>query len=266
MGENAKYVASFSGGKDSLAMVLWLIENKKPLDYVVFYDTGMEFSAIYRNVERVKELCKSNGIVFIWLTPKTSFLYDMFERPVQHKDGSVGYGYSWCGGTCRWGTTAKNKSISDFKKNLSGKVFDYVGIALDEPHRFNTNEYPGRILPLAHEAKMTEADCLKFCRDRGFHWREATTATESGFVDLYDILDRVSCWCCANKNLKELRNIYTYLPVYWERLKHMQSRTDRPMKKYRNKKYGTYGNVFELDRIFSEESKNLSGKEGRVKR
>lgn len=42
-----KYIASVSFGKDSLAMLLKLVENKMPLDEVVFYDTGMEFKAIY---------------------------------------------------------------------------------------------------------------------------------------------------------------------------------------------------------------------------
>ena len=42
------HIASCSFGKDSLAMVLRLIEENKPLDEVVFYDTGMEFEAIYK--------------------------------------------------------------------------------------------------------------------------------------------------------------------------------------------------------------------------
>jgi len=43
-----KYIASVSFGKDSLAMLLRLIEEKKPLDEVVFYNTGMEFKCIYK--------------------------------------------------------------------------------------------------------------------------------------------------------------------------------------------------------------------------
>lgn len=249
---NNIYMASFSGGKDSLAMVLWLIENKKPLNYVVFYDNGMEFNAIYRNVERIKHLCDTNGITFIWLHPKNTFVYDMLCRPVRKRDGTTGCGYSWCGGSCRWGTTSKNDSIALFKKQLSGNVFDYVGIASDETRRFTKNDRPDRLLPLV-EAGMTEADCLQYCRDRGYHWREETPSTETGYVDLYDILDRVSYWCCANKNLKELRNMWRFLPQYWDRLKDLQSKTDRPMKKYTNAKYGSYGNVFDLERIFAEE-------------
>lgn len=66
-------------------------------------------------------------------------------------------------------------------------------------------------------------------------------------------MDRVSCWCCANKNKKELRNIYLHLPEYWERLKEIQARLERPMKQYKSKKYGEYGNVFDLERVFSGE-------------
>ena len=84
------------------------------------------------------------------------------------------------------------------------------------------------------------------------YWNEHTTATASGYIDLYDILDRVSCWCCANKNLKELRNIYTYLPQYWEMLKNLQSQLERPMKKY-IKNGIPCGNVFELEEYFKRE-------------
>ena len=43
------HIASVSWGKDSLAMLLTLIAKGYPLNEVVFYDTGMEFEAIYHN-------------------------------------------------------------------------------------------------------------------------------------------------------------------------------------------------------------------------
>lgn len=55
---------------------------------------------------------------------------------------------------------------------------------------------------------MTEADCLKYCYSKGFEWKENN-------IRLYDVLDRVSCWCCANKNKKELENMRIYLPDYY---------------------------------------------------
>lgn len=53
-----KYIASCSFGKDSLAMLLKLIENNNPLDEVVFYNTGMEFQCIYKIRDKVKNILK----------------------------------------------------------------------------------------------------------------------------------------------------------------------------------------------------------------
>lgn len=247
---SGKYVALVSFGKDSLAMVLYILETGMPLDEVLFYDTGMEFDAIYNNRNKLKKLLALHRIKFTELKPENPFLYDMLERPVTSKQKGFHLGYGWCGGTCRWGTTWK---ITALDKYAAGAIRHYVGIAADEPARVKKLAGP-KAAPLA-DAKMAEADCLGFCRQRGWNWVEPSPATESGFVDLYDILDRVSCWCCCNKNLKELRNIYHYLPQYWERLLQLQDKIERPMKKYKNKKYGEYGNLCRLGEIFATEEK-----------
>lgn len=85
---------------------------------------------------------------------------------------------------------------------------------------------------------MSEQACLMYCIIHGFDYEE-------NGVHLYKILDRVSCWCCANKNLKELKNYYKHLPEYWEKLKKLQARTDRPFKKS--------GSIFELEEKFKRE-------------
>lgn len=51
-----KYIASCSFGKDSLAMVLLLIEKEYPLDEVIFYDTEMEFQAIYNDRDKLSKI------------------------------------------------------------------------------------------------------------------------------------------------------------------------------------------------------------------
>lgn len=75
------YIASCSCGKDSLAMVLRLIKEKKPLDEIVFYDTDMEFKCIYDNWLLLKCYAGRHGIKCTRLEPKCSFLYTMFENP-----------------------------------------------------------------------------------------------------------------------------------------------------------------------------------------
>lgn len=215
-----KRIASCSFGKDSLAMVLMLIEKEYPLDEVVFYDTGKEFKAIYNLRDRVKKLLENESITFTVLYPDMPFDYKMFEKPVCKRGTSIvhRHGYSWCGGTCRWGTTDKIRAIDKYCK---GNI-DYVGIAADEIVRLEKERAGNKRFPLA-EWGMTQHDCLEYCYSKGYTWEE------NGF-QLYDLLDRVSCWCCRNKNLRELKNIYQNLPDYWEKLKDIQARLSEPMK------------------------------------
>lgn len=232
-----KYIASVSFGKDSLAMLLLILEKNKPLDEVIFYDTGMEFQAIYNIRDKVVELLKEKEIKYTELKPKLSFEYVMFEKPVKHRDGSVGKGYSWCGGRCRWGTTEKNKIISKYlKETYNNDYKEYVGIAYDEPNRIKNDD---KKIYLLYDLKYTEEDCLRYCYSKGYSWEEDG-------IDLYRILDRVSCWCCANKNLKELRAYHKYLPTYWNKLKDLQSKTERP---FRNNKES----IFDLEERFEKE-------------
>ena len=86
---NAKFIASVSFGKDSLAMLLRLIEEKYPLDVVVFYDTGMEFDAIYRIRDKIVPLLSEVGIKYVELHPSEPFLYTMLKRPVHSVRGGA---------------------------------------------------------------------------------------------------------------------------------------------------------------------------------
>ena len=49
-----KYVVSLSGGKDSTAMLLRLLEEKRPVDLILFCDTGLEFPQMYEHLARLE--------------------------------------------------------------------------------------------------------------------------------------------------------------------------------------------------------------------
>lgn len=228
------YIASVSCGNDSYCMADLLIENDLPLDEIVFYDTGMEFRCIYRNWEILKQKAERHGIKCTVLRPECPFLEKMFDITVRNRDGSGTHkGYSWCGGRCRWGTTDKLKALDRYCERKNAIV--YVGIAEDEVHR--TPDKPYKVHPLK-DFGFTQADCLAYNRSKGVSWEE-------NGVDLYDILDRVSCWCCGNKNQWELYNIWKYLPQYWEKLRDLQRRNSRPFKS------GKYGyTIFDIEQRF----------------
>lgn len=235
---NPYYVSSLSMGKDSVCQTLMLIEKGYPLDEAVFFNTGMEFRALYYTRDKLVPILQANGIKYTELHPETPFLYSMLERPVKKRGTDIihKYGYSWCGGTCRWGTSEKLRAL---RRYIGPEKFFYVGLACDEPHRFEKEWHPNRILPLA-DWGISEADALAYCYEKGFDWREDGIA-------LYSILDRVSCWFCGNKNLKELYHMYLYLPRYWEQLKELQSRTNRS---FRQKSGET---IFDLEKRFKNQ-------------
>lgn len=231
-----EYVASLSCGKDSLAMVLRLMEENKPLTKCVMFDTGVEYKAVYNNLNKLKPLLELYGCELVVLKPDTDFYFDFLVKPVTKRDGTQQYGYSWCGGNCRWRTSSKVAKINNYLKSL-GDYIQYIGIAKDEINRVKNEN--NKVYPLI-DWEMTEKDCLEYCYSRGWNWEE-------NGIELYQVLDRVSCWCCGNKNLKELRNIYRYLPYYWNCLKGLQYRTKRPFR--RNSKE----TIFDLEERFKKE-------------
>lgn len=230
-----KHILSFSGGKDSTFLLLELIRRKYPLDEVVLFDAGWEFPAMYEHIEKCKKLCEKHGIKFVTLRPEKSFDYLMFEKP--RKDGRKGW--SWCG-SCgiRWGTGEKLRAIDKHFFDNGGAVH-YVGIAADETERLERARANGMCCPLG-DWGITEAECLQGCYDAGFDWG-----------GMYEHLDRLSCKFCANKNLKELRNIRKHFPEVWQELKDYQRRTDRPYK-------GDGKSVFDLDKRFAFEDERTA--------
>lgn len=216
-------IASVSWGKDSMAMLWMLIDSGTPVDEVLFFDTGMEFDAIYRERDRMLPVLAEHGIRYTELRPKNPMWWNMLCRPVKsRKTGEVHKtGYGWCGGACRWGTTEKTRALDRYAKERNAVV--YVGIAADETERLGKGE-PWKRYPLAERWGMSEADCLALCYRKGNEWVE-------GGVRLYDVLDRVSCWCCRNKNMRELSAMRKNLPNYFERLVALERAIGEPMKK-----------------------------------
>lgn len=164
-------------------MLIKLLEADAPLDEVVFFDTGMEFDAIYQTRDLlVKRYLEPRGIMYTELHPKRPFIDMMVNHPHLSKTGQMKAGYGWCGGLCRWGTTAKLQALA---KKCKGS-HQYIGIAADEVARL-ARLTPDKSAPLA-EMGITEAEALKICYAHGIY-----------FGGLYEILDRLSCWCCRNK-------------------------------------------------------------------
>ena len=216
---------SLSGGKDSTAMLLRLIELGEQIDEVIFCDTYKEFPAMYKHIEKLRVVVENANIKFTILKNEKSFDYMLLEyRPKNPKGFYNKYknlkGRSWATNQVRWCTKEMkmkviNKHLRELKKQYN--IIQCVGIAADETARLErkSNKERSKRLPLV-EWGWSEKDCLQYCYDKGYNWD-----------GLYEIYDRVSCWCCPLQSLKSLRNLRLNFPELWEKLKEMESKTWR---------------------------------------
>ena len=212
------HVISFSGGKDSTALLLRMLELGLQVDEVVFCDTTKEFTALLRHVDKVQKVVEAAGVKFTRLQAAYSFDYYMFTKPVKSKKtGEERNGLGWPGPLNRWCTgTLKRDVIQKYLTQLKKKytVVEYVGIAADETKRLEkkNNRKKNHQHPLV-EWGWTEKDCLNYCYSKGYDWE-----------GLYQHYKRVSCFCCPLQTLEQLRATRTFYPDLWNKLKTMDSK------------------------------------------
>ena len=211
------HVVSLSGGKDSTAMLLRMVEEGWPIDHILFCDTGLEFPEMYDHIDKLESYI---GIPITRLKSEKPFEYYFLEHSPKRKNPALAgrKGFSWAGPRNRWCTAVLKTRIIDahLAKLANGHdIVQYIGIAADEPNRVRDKRYP------LVEWGMTEADCLTYCKERGFEWG-----------GLYDIFTRVSCWCCPLQSFDELRRLRAHFPDLWKQLMEWDQQTWRTFLKH----------------------------------
>ena len=229
MGQIAN-VVSFSGGKDSTAMLLMLLERGEPIADIVFFDGGWEFPQMHEHLEQVEQLIGRKitrlrprlpvGVV----TDKTPFDWMFSEFPIVKRGTSHVHriGRYWPSPRIRWCTGRKQEALRAHLRALTHRDgFDLplrqcVGFAADELGRLDgptkkDSTYHVQRYPLI-EWGVTEADALEYCKGYGFTWG-----------GLYKLFDRVSCFCCPLQSLDNLRALRRYFPDLWGRMLEMDS-------------------------------------------
>lgn len=247
------HAVSLSGGKDSTAMLLLMLERDMPIDAVLTADTGMEFPEMYEHIQKLDALLyRERGIHITTLRHPQGFEYLMFEQPKQKQisiENRKRLGVSLCGNgwpglRVRWCTgLLKTHLINKEVNRLKGKynAFHYIGIAADEPKRIKGEQYP------LVEWSITEADALQICYDRGFDWG-----------GLYEIYHRCSCWCCPFQRIDELRKLRHHHPELWERLRELDQRA---IAQFGNNPLGQFKRdwtVEQLEKRFADEDLQVS--------
>lgn len=201
------YIASFSGGKDGVAMVLKLIEENKPLDRIAFIDTGLEFGEQNNMIRicerRFKEL--KPDIIFDRIKPEKTFEEYFYTVKKTGKYKGQIYGWPFTAGFNSWcNDRLKQRPFRKYQKQFGGDEIIYLGIAADEPKRLKKLE-SNRRAPLA-EWGMTEEDCLKYIKEKGF-WNP-----------MYWKFERQGCYLCPKQNNKSLKVVRRRYPDLWQKM------------------------------------------------
>ena len=244
-----KIIISLSGGKDSTALLLKGLELGYPIDHAVFFDTGWEFPQMLKHI---KLLEKRSKVKIVRLRPKMHFHKMAFEHPVRasrtalnklnHEDlqdkfvmmrnhdwisgeipssraglinamaGKIHrIGYGWPSVFRRWCTRTKVEAgINIYLHRLKQDFVCWVGFAADEKHRLERPTIQRanyeNTFPLV-DWGMTESDALSYSRAQGYNWD-----------GLYDLFDRVSCFCCPLQQIRELKKLREHFPELWQKM------------------------------------------------
>lgn len=213
---------ALSGGKDSSALLLLMIEKGLPIDAVIRADTGVEFPEMEDHIAKLDDLLyRERGIHVTTLRHPHGFEWLMLDVPQQQKRaierriamGQPLSGYGWPGFGTRWCTGQLKTHLMDKEVNRlkqEKNALHCIGIAADEAHRCKDD--PHKRYPLV-ECGITEAQALQICYDRGFD-----------FGGLYELYHRPSCWLCPFQRIGELRQLRHHHPELWARLLDLDNR------------------------------------------
>ena len=216
-----KHIVCFSGGKDSTAMLLKMIENNMAIDDIVFCKImatstiGAEFPEMYKYLDKVdKYLIKTIGKKITRIEAPITFEQQFYTvKNRGHYKGKI-YGFPWnLGAWCN--SKLKVAALAKYMKQ-QGKYVSYIGISYDEPERFarlNKNERA----PL-YEWRMTEQDCLKYIQSKDL------------YNPLYNKFKRLGCWFCVKQSLDSLRIVRKNYPQYWKLLLNWQKDSETSFK------------------------------------
>lgn len=210
-----KYIASCSFGKDSLAMILTILEHNLPLDEVVYCEVMFDenisgehpLHAEFIHNQAIPILENVYGLKVRVLRDNRTFKGICTSLRVRGKYVGTPVGFPMRLGP--WCKKLKLKPVELYQKEQTENVHEYVGIAVDEPERLERLT-PNKSAPLA-EYGITEEMAMEICRQHHL------------LSPIYRISARNGCWFCGNARISELRELYRKYPELWRELREIQT-------------------------------------------
>jgi len=208
------YIATISGGKDSVAMTDLLLKNGYPVDYIVFHDTLIELDEMYEYIEKLKKYFKERYNKEIIVTkPKFDFETLIFRKRVRgNRKGEVAGLFDASSPFCEWRREAKIKPFERFLKEKNIKNYKiYIGFTTDEKHRVNRDNKE-QIFPLIDYFNMSENDCKRYLVEQEME------------NPIYRYFNRTGCAICPFQSKRDFYTLYKHYPKWWNYMKDIEKR------------------------------------------
>jgi len=207
---DTKYVSMLSGGRDSTAMTLMLLEKGEPLDYIVFCDTGLEHDLMYEYVDKLDAFFQRKyNMKITRLHPARD--YETYIKEPRKKGDNVGKtrGTPSVIDMCFWRVEAKREPVIRWIKKLGlENVIQYNGFVYGEQER--VNNMPDNVKAPLYDWKLKEIDVQRYLEDNEME------------NPLYKDFSRTGCACCGKNKLDDKFIVYEKYPDKWDFMKRIE--------------------------------------------
>ena len=165
-----KYIASWSGGKDSTASIILAHEHREPLDLIIFSEVMFDENISGELPEHI-DFIKNRAIpMFESWGYETKILHsdktylDCFHH-IATKGKRIGRKLGFpMSGKCLINRDCKMPQIKKFMKEIPDDFVQYIGIAIDEPIRMNRIVDSGDKVSLLEKYGYTEQMAFDLCK------------------------------------------------------------------------------------------------------
>ena len=168
-----KYIASWSGGKDSTASIILAHEHNEPLDLIIFSEVmfDKEISGeLPEHIDFIKNraisIFESWGYEVKILHSDKTYMDCFHHRTVRGKSKGMKKGFAMTG-HCDVQRDCKLKAIKQFWKSVNEDFTQYIGIAIDEPARMERVVKAGNQVSLLKKYNYTEKMAFDLCKQYG---------------------------------------------------------------------------------------------------
>lgn len=211
-----KYIACLSGGQDSTAMLLRLLELGEPVDHIIFNDTTLEHDEMYEYIDKLDAFLKRKyNREIIRLKPNKDFLSWTYGKTVKGENVGMIRGTPRVALPCFWRREAKEYPTTRWLKDQGINEFTkYIGYTISETKRASSLEEYNAKAPLI-EWGWDEAEVQKYLKDNQMENK------------LYQHFSRTGCAVCPKQTLNDKYMVWKHYRKNWDYMVEVENNLEK---------------------------------------